>query len=82
MSTPGERQNDTEGDRRDRHHTAMAPGRARRLPVDEHAMKSFLEGIKWLLTISVVGLWLGFFQYIGWDAARTLVPFVLEVLGK
>jgi len=42
--------------------------------------------LKWVVTMSVVGLFFGFFHYIGWDAARTLlpvlIPLIQEVIGK
>lgn len=45
-----------------------------------------LDTAKWMLAISVVGLWFGFFHYVGWDAARSLlpvlIPFLQEVIGK
>lgn len=40
------------------------------------------DDLKWLVTISVIGLWFGFWHYVGWDAARTLVPWVLRAAGR
>ena len=39
-----------------------------------------LDTTKWIVTITVVGLWFGFFHYVGWDAARTLLPFLLGIV--
>lgn len=33
-----------------------------------------VESVKWMVTIAVVGLWLGFFGYVGWFAARAVFP--------
>jgi len=43
---------------------------------------TLVEGLKWLLTISVLGLIFGFWQFVGWDAGRTLIPCLLGGLGK
>jgi len=40
------------------------------------------EDLKWLVAISVLGLWFGFWHFVGWDVARTLVPFVLKAAGR
>lgn len=45
-------------------------------------MKTFLKELKWLWTISVFGLFVAFFGYIGWNVARTLIPFVLIAVDK
>lgn len=43
-----------------------------------------VEFAKWALLIAAVGLWLGFFLYVGWFAARgmfpDLIPWVQGVL--
>ena len=45
-----------------------------------------LDTIKWMVTITVVGLWFGFFAYVGWFAARgtfpDLIPWMQGVLGR
>lgn len=35
---------------------------------------SVVESAKWMVTIAVVGLWLGFFLYVGWFAAKGVFP--------
>lgn len=45
-----------------------------------------LEFARWAVLIAMVGLWLGFFLYVGWFAARgtfpDLIPWVQGLLGK
>lgn len=41
-----------------------------------------VDTLKWAFAVSVIGFCFGFWQFIGWDGARTLVPFVLESLGR
>ena len=45
-----------------------------------------VESVKWMVTIAVISLWLGFFLYVGWFAARgmfpDLIPWVQGALGR
>ena len=76
-TSEGRRQND--GLESDHNHTRMAGWSSGRLSVDGKPMK---DALKWLLTISVIGFWFGLWHFVGWDVARTLMPFALNALGK
>lgn len=41
-----------------------------------------MKAIGWLIQSSVASLWAGFWFCIGWDAARTLIPWLLGALGR